>query len=175
MSHRTGFFSLICLLSLLLPVQAIADAGAQERDLDALLARARATQTESLRYLEGLYASEQSLLLPANDRLVVVFLKQDRDVDALLHEIELRIDNQIAEVYSHHIGDLEKMQDGAVIPLHATLLSVGRHSIGVSVTGMDSPDGDGPAKATLAFDTGSVAHFVEIRVTRNGIRFKEWR
>jgi len=174
MIHRLGFVTVSCLLSLILALVATPGEQAHQGDRDSLLRRTRSTQIESARFLEGLYASEESLLLPANDRLVAVFLKQDRDVAALLHEVELRIDNQIAKVYSHEIGDLEKLLNGGVIPLYSTLLSVGKHTIDVRITGMASDD-DGPAVETFTFFNGNRSHFIEIRITQDGIKFGEWR
>jgi hypothetical protein len=176
MIYRALLSVLTCALSLCLPSQATPNEGALGDDLDSLLGRTRRTQIEAERFLEGLHASEESLLLPANDRLVVVFLKQAAGVDALLHKVELRIDNQIAETYRHQIGDLEKMLNGAIIPLYAGLLSVGKHTIVVSITGMEEGEGRGAAEAVFSFESGAQSHFIEITVTRGeGIEFEEWR
>lgn len=175
MGNRPAFLATFCLLIVLLPTNAFATDSASDESQDSLLRRVRSTQVGAVRLLEGLYASEESLLLPANDRLLVVFLKQDADVQALLHKVEFRIDNRVLQVYAHQIGDLEKMTNGAVIPLHATLLSAGKHTCGVSITGLDNDDSDGPAEATFSFVSGPQSHFIEVRITRDGIQFRDWR
>lgn len=119
---------------------------------------------EVLALNRDLFLLEEELLFPANTQ-VAFFLSMDVGEYFALDSVNLKIDGKDVANYLYTEREVDALYRGGVHRLHMANLEVGEHEL-VAVF-----DGEGPHArdyrrgATLSFDKGIGAKYVELKIT----------
>ncbi len=173
MRYRTGLFALFIMLLLSrMTLAAESLAGPEDNAIESVLSNSKTLQRETLALLDELYFTEQSILYPQQDLLLILFA-QDHGADIYLQRLELSIDDKPVEVHYYRGGDLEKLMDNAEQSLFSTLVPAGNHTLRARLYGlglMSGPYIEG--EATIA--KGKKALYIKLLIQSNSLAFKEW-
>lgn len=111
-----------------------------------------------------LFILEEELLYPANTQ-VSVFVSMDVGEYFALDSIELTLDGKDVSNYLYTDREVQALHRGGVQQLFLGNLKVGEHELVAVFTGEGPHDRDYRRGATLNFDKGIGAKFVELRIS----------
>jgi hypothetical protein len=126
-----------------------------------------------------LFVLEEELLFPANTQ-VAVFLSMDVGTFFELDSVQLKIDDKEVANYLYTEREVEALNRGGVHRLHLGNLKVGRHELVAFFVGKGPHERDYKRGATLTFDKGVGAKYLELRISDRQSRMqpefvvKEW-
>lgn len=155
---------------------AAAESRAEFRSLDEDV---QALKKEVLDLNRDLFLLEEELLFPANSQ-VAFFISLDVGEYFDLDSINLKIDGKDVSNYLYTEREVSALHRGGVHRLHMENLKVGEHELVAVFTGKGPNVRDYRRGATMNFDKGIGAKYVELeitdRVTKQQPEFviKEW-
>lgn len=154
------------------------DAGAapEFRSLDQ---EAQALKKEVLDLNRELFVLEEELLFPANTQ-VAVFISMDVGTFFALDTVTLKVDDKEVSNYLYTEREAAALLKGGVQRLYLGNLKVGSHELVAFFTGKGPHDRDYRRGATLKFDKGVGAKYVELKISDRATQqqpefvVKEW-
>jgi len=111
-----------------------------------------------------LFMLEEELLYPANTQ-IAVFLSLDIGEFFALDSVQLEVDGKEVSSYLYTEREVEALHRGGVQRLFLGNLKAGSHEIVAFFTGVGPHGRDYRRGATLAFDKGIGAKFVELQIS----------
>jgi len=111
-----------------------------------------------------LFMLEEELLYPANTQ-IAVFLSLDIGEFFALDSVQLEVDGKEVNSYLYTEREVEALHRGGVQRLFLGNLKVGAHEIVAFFTGVGPHGRDYRRGATLEFDKGIGAKFVELQIS----------
>jgi hypothetical protein len=111
-----------------------------------------------------LFMLEEELLYPANTQ-IAVFLSMDIGEFFALDSVELEVDGKEVSKYLYTEREVEALHRGGVQRLYLGNLKAGQHEIVAFFTGVGPHGRDYRRGATLDFDKGIGAKFVELQIS----------
>jgi hypothetical protein len=110
-----------------------------------------------------LFVLEEELLFPANTQ-VAVFLSMDVGDFFALDSVQLKIDNKEVINYLYTPREVEALVKGGVHRLYLGNLKVGKHELVAFFSGKGPNDRDYKRGATLRFEKGIGAKYLELKI-----------
>lgn len=111
-----------------------------------------------------LFMLEEELLYPANTQ-IAVFLSMDVGEFFTLDSVELEVDGKEVNKYLYTEREVQALYRGGVQRLYLGNLKAGEHEIVAFFTGIGPSGRDYRRGATLTFDKGIGAKFVELKIS----------
>jgi hypothetical protein len=161
------------------PAAAVVDAGAAAEAVQAAPGEAAAAAPPEFRSLDAevqglkkevldlnrdLFLLEEELLFPANTQ-VAVFLSMDVGTFFELDSVQLKIDDKEVANYLYTEREVEALNRGGVHRMHIGNLKVGKHELVAFFTGKGPHERDYKRGATLSFEKGVGAKYLELRIS----------
>lgn len=163
MSYRRIFGVVPLLLLALSPLRAeeTQPPPAERQGLDR---EVQALKDEVLDLNRDLFLLEEDLLFPANSQ-VAFFVSMDVGEYFALDSVHLTIDGKEVADYLYTEREVDALHRGGVQRLHVANLEVGDHELIAMFDGKGPHVRDYHRGATLTFDKGLGAKYVELRIT----------
>lgn len=126
-----------------------------------------------------LFLLEEELLFPANSQ-VAFFISMDVGEFFDLDSVNLKIDGKDVSNYLYTEREVDALMRGGVHRVHMENLKVGGHELVAVFTGIGPQDRDYRRGATMRFDKGIGAKYVELKITdrlqkqQPEFEIKEW-
>ena len=111
-----------------------------------------------------LFVLQEELLFPANTQ-VAVYVSMDVGVFFALDSVTLKIDNKEVKNYLYTAREAEALLKGGVQEIYLGNLKVGKHELVAFFTGKGPVDRDYKRGATITFDKGVGAKYLELKIT----------
>lgn len=138
-------------------------AAASQPDPATLDARIQDTKRDVIQLNRDLLVLEEELLFPASTQ-VAVFLSLDVGQLFALDSVQIRLDDKLVANYLYTPKELAALQRGGVQRLFLGNLKVGEHEIVATFTGVGPHERDYKRGATVKFDKGTEAKYIELRI-----------
>ncbi len=138
-----------------------AQARAEFRSLDQDV---QALKAEVLDLNRDLFLLEEELLFPANSQ-VAFFISMDVGEYFALDSVNLKIDGKEVSNYLYTEREVGALHRGGVHRLHMENLKTGEHELVAVFTGKGPSSRDYRRGATMNFDKGIGAKYVELKIT----------
>jgi hypothetical protein len=113
---------------------------------------------------KDLFVLEEELLFPANTQ-VALYVSMDVGVFFALDSVTIKIDNKEVKNYLYTAREADALLKGGVQQIYLGNLKVGKHELVAFFTGKGSVDRDYRRGATLTFDKGVGAKYLELKIT----------
>ena len=139
------------------------DAAAAE-EFQGIDREVQALKDEVLALNRDLFLLEEELLFPANTQ-VAFFLSLDVGEYFALDSVNLKIDGKEVANYLYTEREVDALHRGGVHRLHMANLEVGEHELVAVFDGQGPHARDYRRGATLSFEKGIGAKYVELRIT----------
>jgi hypothetical protein len=143
---------------------AAAPAGAPPAEFKTLDQEVQGLKKDVIELNKDLFVLEEELLFPANTQ-VAVFLSMDVGTFFALDSVTLKIDNKEVKNYLYTAREAEALLKGGVQQLYLGNLKVGKHELVAFFNGKGPVDRDYRRGATLSFDKGVGAKYLELKIT----------
>jgi hypothetical protein len=159
------------------PAAAAAEAPAQ--DFKSLDQEVQSLKKEVLDLNRELFTLEEELLFPANTQ-VAVFVSMDVGAYFGLDTLTLKIDDKEVANYLYTEREAQALLKGGVQRVFVGNLKVGSHELVAFFTGQGPNQRDYKRGATLNFEKGVGAKYMELKITDELVReqpefaIKEW-
>ena len=128
---------------------------------------------------KDLFVLEEELLFPANTQ-VAVYVSMDVGTFFALDAVTLKIDNKEVKNYLYTAREADALLKGGVQQLYLGNLKVGKHELVAFFTGKGPVERDYRRGATLNFDKGVGAKYLELKITDKVVKhqpeflIKDW-
>jgi hypothetical protein len=113
---------------------------------------------------KDLFVLQEELLFPANTQ-VAVYVSMDVGAFFALDSVTLKIDNKEVKNYLYTAREAEALLKGGVQEIYLGNLKVGKHELVAFFTGKGPVERDYKRGATLTFDKGVGAKYLELKIT----------
>jgi hypothetical protein len=113
---------------------------------------------------KDLFVLEEELLFPANTQ-VAVFVSMDVGTFFALDSVTIKIDNKEVANYLYTAREADALLKGGVHRIYIGNQKVGKHELVAFFTGKGPVDRDYRRGATLEFDKGIGAKYLELKIT----------
>jgi hypothetical protein len=113
---------------------------------------------------KDLFVLQEELLFPANTQ-VAVYVSMDVGAFFALDAVTLKIDNKEVKNYLYTAREAEALLKGGVQELYLGNLKVGKHELVAFFTGKGPVERDYKRGATITFDKGVGAKYLELKIT----------
>jgi hypothetical protein len=113
---------------------------------------------------KDLFVLQEELLFPANTQ-VAVYVSMDVGAFFALDSVTLKIDNKEVKNYLYTAREAEALLKGGVQEIYLGNLKVGKHELVAFFTGKGPVERDYKRGATLSFDKGVGAKYLELKIT----------
>jgi hypothetical protein len=113
---------------------------------------------------KDLFVLEEELLFPANTQ-VALYVSMDVGSFFALDSITVKIDNKEVKNYLYTAREADALLKGGVQQIYLGNLKVGKHELVAFFTGKGPVERDYKRGATLAFDKGVGAKYLELKIT----------
>jgi hypothetical protein len=126
-----------------------------------------------------LFVLEEELLFPANTQ-VAVFLSMDVGTYFAIDSVQIRLDDKEVTNYLYTEREVDALNRGGVQRVFLGNLKVGRHELVAFFTGQGPHERDYRRGATITFEKGVGAKYIELRISDRQRRLqpefviKEW-
>lgn len=150
-----------------------------EGDFKSLDQEVQSLKKEVLDLNRELFTLEEELLFPANTQ-VAVFVSMDVGAFFALDTLTLKIDDKEVANYLYTEREAQALLKGGVQRVFIGNLKVGAHELVAFFTGQGPNQRDYKRGATLNFEKGVGAKYMELRITDKKVReqpeflIKEW-
>ena len=141
-----------------------AEDSAQREEFRALDKDVQSLKKEVLDLNRDLFLLEEELLFPANSQ-VAFFISMDVGEYFELDSVQLRIDGKEVANYLYTAREADALVRGGVHRVHMANLKTGEHELVAIFTGKGPHVRDYRRGATLMFDKGIGAKYVELEIT----------
>lgn len=155
------------------------EAGPEPAAFRSLDQEAQALKKEVLDLNRELFVLEEELLFPANTQ-VAVFISMDVGTFFALDTVTLKVDDKEVSNYLYTEREAAALLKGGVQRLYLGNLKVGSHELVAFFTGKGPHERDYRRGATLKFDKGVGAKYVELKISDRASQqqpefvIKEW-
>jgi len=113
---------------------------------------------------KDLFVLEEELLFPANTQ-VALYVSMDVGTFFALDSVTIKIDNKEVKNYLYTAREADALLKGGVQQIYLGNLKVGKHELVAFFTGKGPVDRDYKRGATLSFDKGVGAKYLELKIT----------
>lgn len=155
---------------------AAAEAPADTRGIDE---ETQALKKDAVDLNRELFMLEEELLFPANTQ-VAVFLSMDVGTYFAIDSVQIRLDDKEVTNYLYTEREVDALNRGGVQRVFLGNLKVGRHELVAFFTGQGPHERDYRRGATITFEKGVGAKYIELRISDRQRRLqpefviKEW-
>jgi hypothetical protein len=113
---------------------------------------------------KDLFVLEEELLFPANTQ-VAVYISMDVGTFFALDSVTVKIDNKQVKNYLYTAREADALLKGGVQQIYLGNLKVGKHELVAFFTGKGPVERDYRRGATINFDKGVGAKYLELKIT----------
>jgi hypothetical protein len=113
---------------------------------------------------KDLFVLEEELLFPANTQ-VALYVSMDVGTFFALDSVTVKIDNKEVKNYLYTAREADALLKGGVQQIYLGNLKVGKHELVAFFTGKGPVERDYKRGATISFDKGVGAKFLELKIT----------
>jgi hypothetical protein len=113
---------------------------------------------------KDLFVLQEELLFPANTQ-VAVYVSMDVGTFFALDSVTLKIDNKEVKNYLYTAREAQALLKGGVQEIYLGNLKVGKHELVAFFTGKGPVERDYKRGATITFDKGVGAKYLELKIT----------
>ena len=113
---------------------------------------------------KDLFVLEEELLFPANTQ-VALYVSMDVGTFFALDSVTVKIDNKEVKNYLYTAREADALLKGGVQQIYLGNLKVGRHELVAFFTGKGPVERDYKRGATISFDKGVGAKYLELKIT----------
>ncbi len=146
------------------PGDAAPAAEAPASDFKSLDGEVQGLKKEVLDLNRDLFLLEEELLFPANTQ-VAVFLSMDVGTFFELDSVQIKLDDKEVTNYLYTEREVEALNRGGVHRIYLGNLKVGKHELVAFFTGKGPHERDYKRGATLSFEKGVGAKYLELRIS----------
>jgi hypothetical protein len=143
---------------------AAAPADAPPADFRSIDSEVQGLKKEVLDLNRDLFLLEEELLFPANTQ-VAVFLSLDVGTFFELDSVQIKLDDKEVANYLYTEREVEALNRGGVQRVYIGNLKVGKHELVAFFTGKGPYERDYKRGATLNFEKGVGAKYLELRIS----------
>jgi hypothetical protein len=136
------------------------DAAASAATLDD---RIQDVKGEVINLNRDLLVLEEELLFPANTQ-VAMFVSMDIGVMFDLDSVQIKLDDKLVASYLYTPLEVQALHRGGVQRVYLGNLRTGEHELVAFFTGKGPHDRDYKRGATVKFDKGTEAKYIELRI-----------
>jgi hypothetical protein len=145
------------------PADASAPADTSAADTRGLDQEVQGLKKDVVDLNKDLFVLEEELLFPANTQ-VAVFLSMDVGDFFALDSVQLKIDQKEVINYLYTPREVEALLKGGIHRLYLGNLKVGKHELVAFFSGKGPNDRDYKRGATLTFEKGIGAKYLELKI-----------
>src|SRR6204780_3532361 len=113
---------------------------------------------------KDLFVLQEELLFPANTQ-VALYISMDVGTFFALDSVTIKIDNKEVKNYLYTAREADALLKGGVQQIYLGNLKVGKHELVAFFTGKGPQERDYKRGATIAFDKGVGAKYLELKIT----------
>jgi hypothetical protein len=113
---------------------------------------------------KDLFVLEEELLFPANTQ-VALYVSMDVGTFFALDSVTIKIDNKEVKNYLYTAREADALLKGGVQQIYLGNLKVGKHELVAFFTGKGPIERDYKRGATISFDKGVGAKYLELKIT----------
>ncbi len=113
---------------------------------------------------KDLFVLQEELLFPANTQ-VAVYISMDVGAFFALDSVQVKIDNKEVKNYLYTAREADALLKGGVQEIYLGNLKVGKHELVAFFTGKGPMTRDYKRGATMTFDKGVGAKYLELKIT----------
>ncbi len=113
---------------------------------------------------KDLFVLEEELLFPANTQ-VALYVSMDVGTFFALDSVTVKIDNKEVKNYLYTAREADALLKGGVQQIYLGNLKVGKHELVAFFTGKGPAERDYKRGATINFDKGVGAKYLELKIT----------
>jgi len=113
---------------------------------------------------KDLFVLEEELLFPANTQ-VALYVSMDVGTFFALDSVTIKIDNKEVKNYLYTAREADALLKGGVQQIYLGNLKVGKHELVAFFTGKGPMERDYKRGATINFDKGVGAKYLELKIT----------
>ena len=149
------------------PAEAAATAAPSDQpsgDFKTLDQEVQSMKKEVIDLNKDLFVLQEELLFPANTQ-VAVYVSMDVGAFFALDSVTLKIDNKEVKNYLYTAREAQALLKGGVQEIYLGNLKVGRHELVACFTGKGPVEREYKRGATIMFDTGVGAKYLELKIT----------
>jgi hypothetical protein len=143
---------------------AAAPAAAPPADFETLDQEVQGLKKDVIDLNKDLFVLEEELLFPANTQ-VALYVSMDVGAFFALDSVTIKIDNKEVKNYLYTAREADALLKGGVQQIYLGNLKVGKHELVAFFTGKGPQERDYKRGATIAFDKGVGAKYLELKIT----------
>jgi hypothetical protein len=141
-----------------------APSGQPPGDFKTLDQEVQSMKKDVIELNKDLFVLQEELLFPANTQ-VAVYVSMDVGAFFALDSVTVKIDNKEVKNYLYTAREADALLKGAVQELYLGNLKVGKHELVAFFTGKGPVERDYKRGATITFDKGVGAKYLELKIT----------
>jgi hypothetical protein len=139
-------------------------AGTPPADFKTLDQEVQGLKKDVIDLNKDLFVLEEELLFPANTQ-VALYVSMDVGTFFALDSVTVKIDNKEVKNYLYTAREADALLKGGVQQIYLGNLKVGKHELVAFFTGKGPVERDYKRGATLSFDKGVGAKYLELKIT----------
>jgi hypothetical protein len=141
-----------------------ADAAGSPSDVRTLDQEVQGLKKDVIDLNKDLFVLQEELLFPANTQ-VAVYISMDVGAFFALDSVQVKIDNKEVKNYLYTAREADALLKGGVQQIYLGNLKVGKHELVAFFTGKGPMIRDYKRGATITFDKGVGAKYLELKIT----------
>ena len=141
-----------------------AQAAAPPADFETLDQEVQGLKKDVIDLNKDLFVLEEELLFPANTQ-VALYVSMDVGAFFALDSVTVKIDNKEVKNYLYTAREADALLKGGVQQIYLGNLKVGKHELVAFFTGKGPQERDYKRGATINFDKGVGAKYLELKIT----------
>ena len=146
------------------PAAGAAAADAPSGDFKTLDQEVQGLKKDVIDLNKDLFVLEEELLFPANTQ-VALYVSMDVGTFFALDSVTVKIDNKEVKNYLYTAREADALLKGGVQQIYLGNLKVGKHELVAFFTGKGPAERDYKRGATINFDKGVGAKYLELKIT----------
>jgi len=139
-------------------------AAAPPADFETLDQEVQGLKKDVIDLNKDLFVLEEELLFPANTQ-VALYVSMDVGAFFALDSVTVKIDNKEVKNYLYTAREADALLKGGVQQIYLGNLKVGKHELVAFFTGKGPQERDYKRGATITFDKGVGAKYLELKIT----------
>ncbi len=140
------------------------DAAGSPSDVKTLDQEVQGLKKDVIDLNKDLFVLQEELLFPANTQ-VAVYISMDVGAFFALDSVQVKIDNKEVKNYLYTAREADALLKGGVQQIYLGNLKVGKHELVAFFTGKGPMIRDYKRGATITFDKGVGAKYLELKIT----------
>src|SRR3984957_8751348 len=158
---------------------AAASSAAPPADFKTLDQEVQGLKKDVIDLNKDLFVLEEELLFPANTQ-VALYVSMDVGTFFALDSVTVKIDNKEVKNYLYTAREADALLKGGVQQIYLGNLKVGKHELVAFFTGKGPAERDYKRGATVNFDKGVGAKYLELKITDKVVKhqpefqIKDW-